>query len=111
MASPPFERGPAPCDPLTAAVFFDISLALLFPNLACMGVDRVPTRASGSGGRLSRVQKIREKTIAMRSEPDREIAIFTEALKIAPRERDAFLARSCAGNEESRRKVEALLSP
>jgi hypothetical protein len=45
----------------------------------------------------------------MRSEPDREIAIFTEALKIAPRERDAFLERSCAGDEELRRKVDALL--
>ena len=45
----------------------------------------------------------------MKGESDREIAIFTEALKIAPRERDAFLKRSCAGDEELRRKVEALL--
>lgn len=45
----------------------------------------------------------------MKGESDREIAIFTEALRIPARERDAFLERSCAGNEDLRRKVEALL--
>ena len=45
----------------------------------------------------------------MKSDSDREIAIFTEALKVPPRERDAFLERRCAGDQELRRKVEALL--
>lgn len=45
----------------------------------------------------------------MKGEPDREIAIFTEALKLSSRERDAFLERSCAGDEDLRAKVEALL--
>lgn len=39
----------------------------------------------------------------------REIAVFTEALKVPVNERTAFLERACAGDEELRRKVEALL--
>ena len=46
----------------------------------------------------------------MKSDSDREIAIFTRALNVPPQERDAFLERSCAGDEELRRKVDALLS-
>jgi len=40
---------------------------------------------------------------------EREIAVFTEALKVPVRQRDAFLERSCAGDQELRQKVEALL--
>jgi hypothetical protein len=40
---------------------------------------------------------------------DREIAIFTEALRVPPGERDGFLERSCGGDRDLRRKVEALL--
>jgi hypothetical protein len=45
----------------------------------------------------------------MNGDSDREIAIFTQALKVPPLKREAFLERSCAGDEELRRKVEALL--
>jgi len=45
----------------------------------------------------------------MKSDPDRELAIFTEALKASLQERDAFVERMCAGDEDLRRKVEALL--
>jgi hypothetical protein len=45
----------------------------------------------------------------MNGDSDREIAIFTQALKISSQKREAFLERSCAGDEELRRKVEALL--
>ncbi len=45
----------------------------------------------------------------MKDDSDREIAVFTEALKLSPQEREAFLERTCGGDEELRRKVEALL--
>lgn len=45
----------------------------------------------------------------MKDNAERETAIFTEALKLPPRERDAFLQRSCAGDPDLRQKVEALL--
>lgn len=45
----------------------------------------------------------------MKDDSERETAIFTEALKLPPQERHAFLQRSCAGDDELRRKVEALL--
>jgi hypothetical protein len=45
----------------------------------------------------------------MKGDSDRDIAIFTRALKVSPQERDAFLERSCDGDEELRRKVESLL--
>ena len=45
----------------------------------------------------------------MKGDSDREIAIFTEALKVSPRERAAFLERTCGGDEDLRCKVEALL--
>ena len=46
----------------------------------------------------------------MKDGSDREIAIFTEALKLPFREREAFLQRSCGSDMELRRKVEALLT-
>ena len=45
----------------------------------------------------------------MKDDSEREIALFTEALKVPVRERDALLERRCAGDLELRRKVEALL--
>ncbi len=45
----------------------------------------------------------------MRGDSDREIAIFTEALKVPIQERDAFLERLCNGDESLRRRVEAIL--
>jgi len=45
----------------------------------------------------------------MKGESDREVAIFTEALKVPPRQRDAFLECACQGDDDLRRKVEALL--
>ena len=46
---------------------------------------------------------------SMKDKSDREIAIFSEALKLPPREREGFLQRSCAGDHDLRSKVEALL--
>jgi len=45
----------------------------------------------------------------MKGDSDREVTIFTAALKVSPQERDAFLARLCGGDENLQRKVEALL--
>jgi len=45
----------------------------------------------------------------MSGDQDREVAIFTEALKLPLQEREAFLLRMCDGDEDLRRKVEALL--
>jgi hypothetical protein len=45
----------------------------------------------------------------MKSDSDREIAIFTEALKLPLQERDAFLERMCSGDEDLRRRLEAML--
>ena len=45
----------------------------------------------------------------MKSDSDREVAIFTEALKIAPQERDAFLERMCRGDSNLRLRLEELL--
>ena len=45
----------------------------------------------------------------MNGDSDRELAIFTEAIKVAPQERDAFVKRMCGDNEDLWRKVEALL--
>jgi hypothetical protein len=50
-----------------------------------------------------------QRSTAMKSDSDREIAIFTEALKVSLQERAAFLERACEGEEDLRRKVEALL--
>jgi len=45
----------------------------------------------------------------MKDEPSREVVVFTEALKFSVQERAAFLERVCAGDENLRHKVEALL--
>ena len=45
----------------------------------------------------------------MKGDPDREVVVFTEALKIPVQERAAFLNRVCAGDRNLRRTVEALL--
>ena len=45
----------------------------------------------------------------MSEDPARAVAIFTEALQHTVAERRAFLDRACAGDDELRRKVEALL--
>ena len=45
----------------------------------------------------------------MDSDSDREIAIFTEALKLPLEEREAFLERVCGDDEELRRRLEAML--
>ena len=46
---------------------------------------------------------------SMKGDPGREVVVFTEALKVPPRERAAFLDRVCDGDEKLRHKVEALL--
>jgi hypothetical protein len=40
----------------------------------------------------------------------RDIAIFTEAIKLPPEDRPMFLDMTCGGDENLRRKVEALLN-
>jgi hypothetical protein len=45
----------------------------------------------------------------MKGDPDRELAVFTEALKVPIQERAVFLERVCAGDENLLRTVEALL--
>ena len=45
----------------------------------------------------------------MRSDPNRELAVFTEALKLPIQERAAFLERVCGGDKKLRLSVEALL--
>ena len=45
----------------------------------------------------------------MNDDTRREVVVFTEAIKILLRDRAAFLDIECAGNDELRRKVEALL--
>jgi hypothetical protein len=46
---------------------------------------------------------------SMKDEPSRDVVVFTEALKLPVQERGAFLERECAGDENLRHKVEALL--
>ena len=46
----------------------------------------------------------------MNDDPERELAIFTQALKLPIRQRAAFLSRACSGNDLLRQKLEALLS-
>ena len=45
----------------------------------------------------------------MKGDPDRELAVFTEALKVPVQERAVFLGRMCAGDDILRHQVEALL--
>jgi hypothetical protein len=46
---------------------------------------------------------------SMTDDAGREIAVFTEAIKIPLQDRAAFLENACRGDENLRRKVEALL--
>jgi serine/threonine protein kinase/tetratricopeptide (TPR) repeat protein len=45
----------------------------------------------------------------MKDSPDRDVAVFTEALQLPIAERAAFLERACGGDLDLRRKVDALL--
>src|SRR6478672_6542672 len=45
----------------------------------------------------------------MNGGPDADIAVSTEALRLAPGERDRYLSKACKGDAEFRRRVEALL--
>jgi hypothetical protein len=45
----------------------------------------------------------------MNDDAGREVAVFTEAMKVPVQERAAFLERVCAGDESLRHKVETLL--
>jgi len=45
----------------------------------------------------------------MKGGPGPEVVVFTQALKIPVQDRAAFLERICAGDENLRHKVEALL--
>src|SRR5262245_3037331 len=47
--------------------------------------------------------------VNMNDAPDRDITVFTEALRRPPEERDAYLNRACDRDNELRRRVEALL--
>src|SRR5882672_7519765 len=45
----------------------------------------------------------------MNGAPDADIAVFTEALRLPPEERDGYLSEACKGDAEFRLRVEALL--
>ena len=45
----------------------------------------------------------------MNGAPDADIAVFTEALRLPPEERERYLSEACKGDAEFRRRVEALL--
>ena len=45
----------------------------------------------------------------MKSDPEREVAIFTEALNLPPEDRNEFLERKCGGDKELRRRLDGLL--
>src|SRR5947207_9630754 len=46
---------------------------------------------------------------SMKGDPGREVVVFTGALKVPVQDRAAFLEHVCAGDENLRHKVEALL--
>jgi hypothetical protein len=46
----------------------------------------------------------------MKDEAGRDVAVFTEAIKVPRAQRATFLDEACGGDDELRRKVEALLS-
>ena len=46
----------------------------------------------------------------MNDEPARDLAVFTEALRLPVGKRAAFLDRECATDAERRHRIEALLS-
>src|SRR6266404_6328351 len=45
----------------------------------------------------------------MNGGPDTDIAVFTEALRLPPEDRDRYLDKACKADVEFRRRVEALL--
>jgi len=45
----------------------------------------------------------------MKSDPDLELVLFTEALKLPLQEREAFLNRKCGADKELRERLECLL--
>ena len=45
----------------------------------------------------------------MPDDADREVAVFTEAVKLPVEDRDEFLEKACDGDDDLRRKVESLL--
>ena len=45
----------------------------------------------------------------MNDAPDRDVVVFTEALRLPAAERADYLERACAGDGEFRRRVEAIL--
>src|SRR6185436_13783500 len=45
----------------------------------------------------------------MNRAPDADIAVFTEALRLPPEERDRYLSEACKGDVKLRLRVEALL--
>ncbi len=45
----------------------------------------------------------------MGDDPGREVAVFTEAIKVPFHDRAAFLDKACGDDRNLRRKVEALL--
>ncbi len=47
---------------------------------------------------------------SMNDDARRDIAVFTEAIKVPLQDRTSFLEKACSGDEDLRRKVEALLS-
>ena len=47
--------------------------------------------------------------VDIKDEPSRDVVVFTEGLKVPVQGRGAFLERVCAGDENLRHKVEALL--
>ena len=46
---------------------------------------------------------------SMNDDASRELAVFTEAIKVLLQDRASFLDNACGGDENLRRKVEALL--
>jgi hypothetical protein len=47
--------------------------------------------------------------VSMNDDTGRDIAVFTEAIKVPLQDRASFLEKACGGDEDLRRKVEALL--
>ena len=45
----------------------------------------------------------------MKDDPERELAMFTEALKVPPQDRAAFMEQKCGSDKKLRRRLEGLL--
>src|SRR5579859_5133592 len=65
-------------------------------DIICSQVETNPAMAEDSIGKMN-------------GAPDADIAVFTEALRLPPEERDRYLSEACNGDVEFRRRVEALL--